>query len=166
MTRIPALLVAFILAIPGASLASAQVNASQQAQLRMTVVDITGAGLPAAAVRVTPAGGTPTELATDDHGLLTLSALTPGPVSVHAEFPGFTPFDGTLTLRRGNNNQVITLAIAGVQEEVVVTDTVPVPDEKRFDNLRVLSIAPLLAEAIDAVFEDGSVSELFGGDNM
>ena len=42
----------------------------------------------------------------------------------------------------------------------------PISDEKRFDNLRVLSIAPLLAEAIDAVFEDGSVSELFGGDNV
>ena len=40
------------------------------------------------------------------------------------------------------------------------------PDEKRFDSLRVLSIAPLLANAIDAVFEDGSVSELFDGDNM
>jgi ribose-phosphate pyrophosphokinase len=47
-----------------------------------------------------------------------------------------------------------------------VTNTLPVPDEKRFDNLRVLSIAPLLARAIDAVFEDGSVSELFGGDNV
>jgi ribose-phosphate pyrophosphokinase len=54
----------------------------------------------------------------------------------------------------------------GPIREVVVTDTVPISDEKRFDNLRVLSIAPLLAEAIDAVFEDGSVSELFGGDNM
>ena len=54
----------------------------------------------------------------------------------------------------------------GPVREVVVTNTVPISDEKRFDTLRVLSIAPLLAEAIDAVFEDGSVSELFGGDNM
>ncbi|MDQ1384447.1 MAG: ribose-phosphate pyrophosphokinae [Actinomycetota bacterium] len=54
----------------------------------------------------------------------------------------------------------------GPVREVVVTNTVPISDEKRFDSLRVLSIAPLLAEAIDAVFEDGSVSELFGGDNM
>ena len=54
----------------------------------------------------------------------------------------------------------------GPIREVVVTNTVPISDEKRFDTLRVLSIAPLLAEAIDAVFEDGSVSELFGGDNM
>jgi ribose-phosphate pyrophosphokinase len=54
----------------------------------------------------------------------------------------------------------------GPIREVVVTNTVPIPDDKRFDTLRVLSIAPLLAEAIDAVFEDGSVSQLFGGDNM
>jgi ribose-phosphate pyrophosphokinase len=54
----------------------------------------------------------------------------------------------------------------GPIQEVVITNTVPVPDEKRFDALRVLSIAPLLAEAMDAVFEDGSVSELFDGDNM
>ena len=50
--------------------------------------------------------------------------------------------------------------------EVVVTNTVPVASEKRFDNLKVLSIAPLLANAIRAVFEDRSVSELFGGDNV
>jgi ribose-phosphate pyrophosphokinase len=54
----------------------------------------------------------------------------------------------------------------GPVREVVVTNTLPIPDEKRFDALRVLSIAPLLAKAIDAVFEDGSVSELFDGDNM
>ena len=40
------------------------------------------------------------------------------------------------------------------------------PDEKRFDSLKVLSIAPLLADAIDAVFDEGSVSELFDGDNV
>jgi len=50
--------------------------------------------------------------------------------------------------------------------EVVVTNTLPIPTEKRFDTLRVLSIAPLVAEAIDAVFEDTSVSVLFDGDNV
>lgn len=45
--------------------------------------------------------------------------------------------------------------------EVVVTDTVPIPQEKRWDGLTVLSIAPLLASAIQAVFNDGSVAELF-----
>ncbi len=124
MTRVPALLIALILVLPAmASPASAQTNQGQEAQLRITVVDITGAGLPLATVQITPAGGSLMELPTDDRGLLTIPSLKPGPVAVQAKFPGFTPFDGTLTLKRGNNNQVITLGIAGVQEEVVVTDT-------------------------------------------
>ncbi len=47
--------------------------------------------------------------------------------------------------------------------EVVVMNTLPVPAEKRFDTLTVLSIAPLLARAIREVFEDGSVTRLFDG---
>ncbi len=50
--------------------------------------------------------------------------------------------------------------------EVVVTNTVPVLEEKRWDGLTVLSIAPTIAEAIKAVFEDTSVSEIFRGDNV
>jgi len=48
-------------------------------------------------------------------------------------------------------------------EEVIVTNTLPIPPERRFDKLTVLSIAPLLARAIHEVFEDGSVTSLFGG---
>jgi ribose-phosphate pyrophosphokinase len=48
--------------------------------------------------------------------------------------------------------------------EVVVTNTLPIPPEKRFPTLTVLSIAPLLADAIEQVFEDGSVTSLFDGD--
>lgn len=47
--------------------------------------------------------------------------------------------------------------------EVVVTDTLPIPEESRFDRLTVLPIAPLLARAIKEVFEDGSVTSLFDG---
>lgn len=47
--------------------------------------------------------------------------------------------------------------------EVVVTNTLPIPEESRFDRLTVLSIAPLLARAIKEVFEDGSVTSLFDG---
>jgi ribose-phosphate pyrophosphokinase len=50
--------------------------------------------------------------------------------------------------------------------KVVVTNTLPIPDDKRFDALEVLSIAPTIAEALDAVFEDTSVSEIFRGDNV
>lgn len=48
--------------------------------------------------------------------------------------------------------------------EVVVTNTVPVPDERRHGKIRVLSVAPLLAAAVDNVFKDESVSELFDPD--
>ena len=47
--------------------------------------------------------------------------------------------------------------------EVVVTDTLPIGEEKRFDKLTVLSIAPLLARGIREVFDDGSVTSLFDG---
>ena len=50
--------------------------------------------------------------------------------------------------------------------EVVVTNTVPIAADKHFDSLTVLSIAPIVARAIRAVFEDASVSELFRGDNQ
>ena len=54
----------------------------------------------------------------------------------------------------------------GPIREVIVSNTLPISDDKQFDSLQVLSIAPLLAGAIDAVFCDGSVSGLFGGDNL
>jgi ribose-phosphate pyrophosphokinase len=47
--------------------------------------------------------------------------------------------------------------------EIILTNTLPVPDEKKFDKLTVLSIAPLLARAISEVFSDGSVTSLFDG---
>ena len=47
--------------------------------------------------------------------------------------------------------------------EVIVTDTLPIAPEKRFDKLTILPIAPLLARAIREVFDDGSVTSLFDG---
>jgi ribose-phosphate pyrophosphokinase len=47
--------------------------------------------------------------------------------------------------------------------EVIVTNTLPVPDDRRFPQLTVLSIAPLIARAIMEVFDDGSVTSLFDG---
>jgi ribose-phosphate pyrophosphokinase len=54
------------------------------------------------------------------------------------------------------------LAACGARE-VIFTDTLPIPDEKRFPTMTVLPIAPLLAEAIHQVFHDGSVTSLFDG---
>ena len=53
-----------------------------------------------------------------------------------------------------------------VLEKVVLTNTLPLPPEKQIDKIEVLSIAPLVADAISAVFGDESVSEIFGGENQ
>ncbi|WP_026212401.1 ribose-phosphate diphosphokinase [Longispora albida] len=47
--------------------------------------------------------------------------------------------------------------------EVVVTNTLPIPPEKQLDKITVLSIAPMVARAMREVFDDGSVTTLFGG---
>ncbi|WP_182355034.1 ribose-phosphate diphosphokinase [Flaviflexus huanghaiensis] len=54
------------------------------------------------------------------------------------------------------------LAESGARE-VIVTDTVPIEREKRFKELTVLPIAPVLGRAIHEVFDDGSVTSLFEG---
>ncbi len=53
-----------------------------------------------------------------------------------------------------------------VLEKVVITDTLPLSEEKQIDKIEVLSAAGIIADAIDAVFEDTSVSEIFGGQNQ
>ena len=48
-------------------------------------------------------------------------------------------------------------------DKVVVTDTLPIPEEKRWDRLEILSIAPTIATAIREVFGEGSVTGMFDG---
>ncbi|MFN7150921.1 MAG: ribose-phosphate diphosphokinase [Microthrixaceae bacterium] len=50
--------------------------------------------------------------------------------------------------------------------KVVITNTLPLPPEKRIDKIEVLSAAGIIADAIDAVFEESSVSEIFDGQNQ
>jgi ribose-phosphate pyrophosphokinase len=86
-------------------------------------------------------------------GAQALAAMGAGPIftgATHAIFSGKAP---------------LTLEEAPI-EQVIVTNTVPIPEEKQFDKLRILSIAPLIASALRAVFEDSSVSEIFGGANQ
>ena len=54
------------------------------------------------------------------------------------------------------------LAGSGARE-VIITNTLPIPPDKRFPTLTVLSIAPLIARAVRAVFDDDSVTSLFNG---
>jgi ribose-phosphate pyrophosphokinase len=55
---------------------------------------------------------------------------------------------------------------AAAISRVIVTDTLPVPPDRTFDKLEILSVSKIIADAIDAVFEDSSVSEIFGGENL
>jgi ribose-phosphate pyrophosphokinase len=52
-------------------------------------------------------------------------------------------------------------------EEVVITNTLPVPPAAAAElpNLRVLSIASIIADALKAIFADDSVSRIFEGEN-
>ncbi len=108
--------------------ASVSAQAPSQAQLRLVVVDQTGAGIPAAVITITPASGAPVTVTANERGLANAPALPLGTVTVHIEYPGFETSDTTVTLRRGGNNETVTLAIAGVQEDVVVNDTSSLDD--------------------------------------
>jgi Carboxypeptidase regulatory-like domain len=120
MKRLILLMVLYGPLLAAASPAFAQ--AAQQAELRITVIDQTGASIPMARVRVTPPNGTSIEAVVNDRGQTTLTALPVGNVQLRVESDGFTPVDRMIPLRRGSTNQTITLGIAGVQEEIVVSD--------------------------------------------
>ena len=51
-------------------------------------------------------------------------------------------------------------------ERIVLTNSLPLPSEKQLPNIEVLSVAPLIAEALGAVFDDTSVSDIFDGENL
>jgi ribose-phosphate pyrophosphokinase len=53
-----------------------------------------------------------------------------------------------------------------VISKVVITDTLPLPIDRHIDKIEVLSVAEIIADALDAVFEDTSVSDIFGGENQ
>ena len=54
----------------------------------------------------------------------------------------------------------------GPIERIILTNTLPLPPEKQLDKIEVLSVAPLIAEALGAVFDDTSVSDIFDGENL
>ena len=49
---------------------------------------------------------------------------------------------------------------------IVLTNTLPLPPEKQLPQIEVLSVAEIIAEALSAVFDDTSVSDIFNGENL
>ena len=49
---------------------------------------------------------------------------------------------------------------------IILTNTLPLPAEKQIPQIEVLSVAGIIAEALSAVFDDTSVSEIFDGENL
>jgi hypothetical protein len=125
MKRFLFVLVALFIASP----LFAQQNANQS-QLRLVVVDETGAGIPSATIVVKPGSGAAVTFTTDERGVASSPSLPVGAATLHVEFEGFEPFDGTVSLRRGAMNQNVTLKIAGFTEEVVVNDTTATDDRR------------------------------------
>src|SRR5688500_7482832 len=123
-------------------------SAANQAQLRLVVVDQTGAGIPAATVTIKPATGEPIVFAADDHGVASSPALVPGAVTIQVEFPGFMPFEAPLTLKRGATNQTVTLEIEGFKAEVEVSQA-SAPEASKST-----STTALTQEEIDALPDD------------
>jgi hypothetical protein len=123
-------------------------TAANQTQLRLVIVDQTGAGIPAATVTVKPATGEPVEFTADDHGVAASANLVPGAVTVHVEFPGFMPFDAPLTLKRGAMNETVTLKIEGFKAEVEVSQA-SAPEASKSTSTTALS-----QEEIDALPDD------------
>ena len=139
------LLVALVLF---ATPAFAQQNATAPTQLRLVVVDQTGAGIPAATVTVKPAAGEPIVFESDEHGVAASPALTAGAVTVQVEFPGFMPFAAPLTLKRGANSETVTLEIEGFTTEVEVSQA-SAPESSKST-----STTTLTQEEIDALPDD------------
>ena len=46
-------------------------------------------------------------------------------------------------------------------EELVLLNTLPIPEEKRIEKMRIVSVAPLFAEAMTRIFTNGTISKLF-----
>jgi len=86
-------------------------------------------------------------------GAVALAQMGAGPIYVGATHPVLS-------------GKAVQLLEEAPIQEVVVTNSMPIPEEKQFSKLKVLSIAPLIASALRAVFEDSSVSEIFGGENQ
>lgn len=127
------LLLLVILAL-GATPSAASTEAAGPADLKVTVVDQTGAALITAAVTVVDESGAERTAQVDARGQVTVAGLPLGAVTIRVQADAFQTFEGPLTLKRGANGITVTLPLAGLAEEVVVQTDANDPSGQAFTN--------------------------------
>ena len=115
---IPAVLLSCLATSP----ARAEESAPPPAELRVTVIDQTGGALLTATVTVTDADGVSRQVHVDGKGVVVITDLMAAAYHVKVEAESFAPSEGTIELKKGANAIVVRLPLAGVKEEVVVTE--------------------------------------------
>jgi hypothetical protein len=118
---IVALMFALLIAAPPRAAADDEA-AAQPADLRVTVLDQTGAALVTATVTVIDDAGVPHAVTVDQKGVAQIGGLTAGTVHVKVEAEAFASYDAPLTLKKGANAITVHLPLAGLTEAVVVTE--------------------------------------------
>jgi len=122
-------------------LAQAPSPANAAAQLRIVVLDETGSGIPSARITVSITAGAPVNATADERGIAVVPALPIGNVQLRIDAQGFATYASPLTLRRGANNQTVTLKIEGFQEQVVVDDAAATQASGSAETTKVLDEA-------------------------
>ena len=138
------LLLLFSLLLLAASPSRAEDEAAGPADLKITVVDQTGAALVTATITLVDQAGSPRVIPVDERGQVLVQGLTLGAYTLRVEADAFQTFEGTLTLKKGNNAVTVNLPLAGLSEEVVVrTDASDVAGNAFTSSLSPQEIAEL-----------------------
>lgn len=124
--------------------ARADEGASGQADLKITVVDQTGAALITATLTIVDPSGTTKTVPVDERGQVSVQGLASGIYTVKVEAAAFQTFEGPVALKKGSNALTVTLPLAGLAEEVVVrTDATEVAGNAFTSSLSPQEIAEL-----------------------
>ena len=115
------LLLLFVLMAATALPAAADDAAAGPAELKVTVLDQSGGALVTATVTLVDAAGTARTVGADARGEVALAGLDIATYTVRIEAEAFATYEGPLTLKRGVNAVTVTLPVAGLAEQVVVT---------------------------------------------
>ena len=108
------------------------------------MVDQTGAALVTATITIVDQAGSPRVVPVDERGQVLVQGLTLGAYALKVEADAFQTFEGTLTLKKGNNAVTVNLPLAGLSEEVVVrTDASDVAGNAFTSSLSPQEIAEL-----------------------